>query len=60
MLKLYFEMERYRSGKKKWNNYEFIYSGGTSHNNGVGMILLDTLAEQVAGFWTISDRVLLI
>ena len=37
-----------------------IFSGGSEHKHGVGMILDKETARCIIGFWPISDRVLLV
>ena len=37
-----------------------IYSGGTAHTNGVGVMLTETAARSLAGFYPVSERVLLV
>ena len=37
-----------------------IYSGGTAHAHGVGVMLTETAARSLAGFYPVSERVLLV
>ena len=36
-----------------------IYSGGGNHKNGVGIVMKNSVAKSMMGFWVISDRVLM-
>ena len=44
-------------GRCKRECYAFIYSGGEKHENGVGVLLLSEVAKCLAGYVSISDRV---
>ena len=37
-----------------------IYSGGTAHAHGVGVMLTETAARSLAGYYAVSERVLLV
>ena len=36
-----------------------IYSGGGKHRNGVGIVMKNSVAKSMMGFWAISDRVIM-
>ena len=40
-------------------NHTMIYSGGENHRNGVGIVMKNTVAKSMMGFWAISDRVIM-
>ena len=42
------------------DNYTVLYSGGDRHARGVGMLIDQTTAKSILGYWQISDRVMLI
>ena len=54
--------------KTKWlknsdfmiDNFKMIYSGGDKHERGVGLLLDQYISKCVLGYWTVSDRVLLV
>ena len=46
-------------GKIKTGNKTMIYSGGETHERGVGILLDETVAKSIKGFWGISDRVII-
>ena len=48
------------SGKITKDKYTLIYSGGEDHSNGVGVMVKNTIAKSIVGYWAISDRVLLV
>ena len=48
------------SGKITKDKYTLIYSGGEDHSNGVGVMVKNTIAKSIIGYWAISDRVLLV
>ncbi|GFN81560.1 craniofacial development protein 2-like [Plakobranchus ocellatus] len=41
-------------------NYKIFYSGGTTHERGVGIILDKEIGKAVKGYWTLSDRIILL
>ncbi|XP_062907732.1 craniofacial development protein 2-like [Mobula hypostoma] len=41
-------------------NKTLIYSCGTSHTNGVGILMDENMAKSVLGQWAVSERVLLV
>ena len=47
--------DRIKSGK-----HNIIYSGGDKREQGVGIILNEAISTPIEGYWTISDRVLLV
>ena len=49
-----------RTGTKTSDSYKIIYSGGDKHERGVGVILDSRTAKTLKGYWTISDRVMLV
>ena len=48
------------SGKITKDKYTLIYSGGEDRSNGVGVMIKNTIAKSIVGYWAISDRVLLV
>ena len=54
------EMRWTGAGRNTHKGYSIIYSGGQHHERGVGVILGKNTANAVKGYWTISDRVILI
>ena len=48
------------AGSVNYDGYRIIYSGGEKCERGVGFILDSQTAKTVKGFWSISDRVILI
>ena len=42
------------------DNCNFIHSGGQKHEKGVGMLLDEDVSKCLLGYWTISDRVMLV
>ncbi|XP_042877372.1 craniofacial development protein 2-like [Penaeus japonicus] len=38
----------------------FIYSGGETHQRGVGVMMTANAAKSIAGYWAISDRMILV
>ncbi|XP_042886502.1 craniofacial development protein 2-like [Penaeus japonicus] len=38
----------------------FIYSGGETHQRGVGVMMTANAAKSIAGYWAISDRIILV
>ena len=47
-------------GRIKEGDKEIIYSGGDTHERGVGVLLKKNIAKSVLGYWAISDRVLIV
>ena len=47
-------------GRCKRECYEFIYSGREKHEKGVGVLLSCEVANCLAGYVSISDRVLMV
>ena len=43
-------------GKIIQENHTMIYSGGEKHRNGVGIVMKNSVAKSMMGFWTVSDR----
>ncbi|GFN95634.1 endonuclease-reverse transcriptase [Plakobranchus ocellatus] len=48
------------AGKITSGGHEIIYSGGTESEKGVGIIVDQTVTKAIKGYWTLSDRVLLV
>ena len=46
-------------GKIIQENHTIIYSGGENHRNGVGIVMKNSVAKSMMGFWAISDRVIM-
>ena len=46
-------------GKITQENHTLIYSGGENHRNGVGIVMKNSIAKLMMGFWAISDRVIM-
>ena len=46
-------------GKIIQENHTMIYSGGENHRNGVGIVMKDSVAKSIMGFWAISYRVIM-
>ena len=42
------------------DNFKMIYSGGDKHERSVGLLLDQYISKCVLGYWTVSDRVLLV
>ena len=42
------------------DDFKMIYSGGDKHERGVGLLLDQYISKCVLGYWTVSDRVLLV
>ena len=47
-------------GYIKKDDYILIYSGGTQHVHGVGILLKSDLEKNIQGYWSVSDRVILL
>ena len=47
-------------GKIKQEKHTMIYSGGENHRNGVGIVMKNSVSKSMIGFWTISERVIMI
>ena len=55
------EETRWKSvGISASDNCKFIHSGGQKHEKGVGMLLDEDVSKCLLGYWTISDRVMLV
>ncbi|RUS68761.1 hypothetical protein EGW08_023476 [Elysia chlorotica] len=48
------------AGMIKSGNHYIVYSGGMTHERGVGMILDKSTGEAVKGYWALSDRVMIV
>ena len=46
-------------GKIIQEKHTMIYSGGEKHRNGVGIVMKNSVAKSMTGFWAISDRVIM-
>ena len=42
------------------DNFKMIYSGGDKHERGIGLLLDQDISKCILGYWTVSDRVLLV
>ena len=40
-------------------NHTMVYSGGENHRNGVGIVMKNSVEKSMMGFWSISDRVIM-
>ena len=49
-----------KNGNFMIDNSTMIYSGGDKHERGVGLLLDQYISKCVLGYWTVSDRVLLV
>ena len=47
------------SGKIVKDDFTFIFSGGQSHRHGVGLIMKNSIAKSLSGFWPVSDRIII-
>lgn len=54
------EMRWKGAGEMISEGYKIIYSGGVKHERGVGIIIRPEMAKTVKGFWTLSDRIVLV
>ena len=48
------------AGTIQSDKYRIIYSGGTTHERGVGIIINETKCKALKGYWPISDRILMV
>ena len=48
------------SGEIQYEKSKFIYSGGDSHERGVGVMLSEEAARSIKGYWAVTDRVILV
>ena len=46
-------------GKIIQENHTMICSGGENHRNGVRIVMKNSVAKPIMGFWAISDRVIM-
>ena len=44
-------------GQEEDENWKFFYSGGDTHNYGVGILLRRELVSAVETWWPVSDRI---
>ena len=49
-----------KSGHFMIDGFKMIYSGGDKHERGVGLLMDSDISKCVLGYWTLSDRVLLV
>ncbi|GFS02386.1 craniofacial development protein 2-like [Elysia marginata] len=54
------EVRRKGAGNIVSEKFQFIFSGGSDHERGVGVILDQKVSKALNGYWQISDRVLLV
>ena len=54
------EMRWTEAGCFKTDDYMMYYSGGTSHERGVGILLNKLAQKSVIGFWPTTGRVMII
>ena len=47
-------------GKTTRDKHSMLYSGGGDHQSGVGVIMKNSIAKSLLGYWPISDRVMLV
>jgi len=47
-------------GKISRDEHTMLYSGGEDHQSGVGVIMKNSIAKSLLGYWPISDRVMLV
>ena len=47
-------------GKITSNDYTFTYSGRNEHKNGVGLMMKNDIAKVVSGYWSVSERVMIV
>ena len=47
-------------GKITRDKHTMLYSGGEDHQSGVGVIMKNSIAKSLLGYWPISDRVMLV
>ena len=48
------------NGKVTYEHHTLVYSGGKEHNRGVGILLKNTVAASMIGYFPISDRVMML
>ena len=49
-----------KSGHFMIDGFKIIYSGGDKHERGVGLLMDSDISKCVLGYWTLSERVLLV
>ena len=54
------EMRWTGSGKVVLDDYTYIYSGGSKHQYGVGMVIDKETSKSIVAYLAVSDRVLLV
>ena len=54
------EMRSLKNGNFMIDDFKMIYSRGDKHERGVGLLLDQYISKCVLGYWTVSDRVLLV
>ncbi|GFS24592.1 craniofacial development protein 2-like, partial [Elysia marginata] len=40
-------------------DYKMVYSGGSEHSHGVGIVMSDDVAKSLIGYWPVSDRIIM-
>ena len=48
------------NGKVTYENHTLVYSGGKEHSRGVGIIMKNTVAASMIGYFPISERVMML
>ena len=48
------------NGRIAKDKYTMIYSGGDEHKNGVGIILGKKLVDSIIGYWSVSERIIMV
>ena len=56
---MFLETHWTEEGKIVQENPTMIYSGGENHRNGVRIVMKNSVAKSMMGFWAISDRVIM-
>ena len=54
------EMRQPKNSGFMIDDFKMIYSGGDKHERGVGLLLDQDISKCVLGYWTVSDRALLV
>ncbi|GFS21212.1 craniofacial development protein 2-like [Elysia marginata] len=40
-------------------DYKMVYSGGSEHSHGVGIVMSDVVPKSLIGYWPVSDRIIM-
>ncbi|GFS08809.1 craniofacial development protein 2-like [Elysia marginata] len=46
-------------GLIRGDNYTMMYSGGTAHEHGVGILIKNDIAKSLMGYWPVHERIIL-